>query len=331
MQRFLRRVTLPGLLALVFPALAGQPAAIDSAKASFLARQTALGFSEAQVDEFLSQASYNQQVIDAISRPWEAKPWYQYRPRFLTEARLEAGLAFWQTHEVTLKRASETFGVEPQMIVAIIGIETNYGETMGNFSVRDALYTLGFHYKPRASFFLKELGELQQLEKSEQLQISGLKGSYAGAMGLGQFMPSSYRYYAVDFDGDGKRDLLGSVDDAIGSVANYFHQHGWRSGETVAIRLMHRTDKSPDAKLWNGEPLGRTVAEILGKDLGLSDTRDLNAAQPAMLIKLEQEIESEYWLGLKNFYVITRYNRSPLYAMAAYEFSEQLKHAHAKR
>jgi membrane-bound lytic murein transglycosylase B len=330
MQRFLRRVALPGLLACIFPAQAGQPAAIDSAKASFVARQTALGFSETQINDFLAKAQYNQKVIDAISRPWEAKPWHQYRPRFLTEARLKAGLAFWQANEASLSRAAETFGVEPQMIVAIIGIETHYGKTMGSFPVRDALYTLGFYYPPRASFFLKELAELQQLEKDEQLDLATLKGSYAGAMGLGQFMPSSYRYYAVDFDGDGRRDLLGSVDDAIGSVANYFHQHGWQPGAPVAIRVMPRTDISPDARLWDGKPLSMSVAEVLGKDLGLSDSRDLNAAQPAMLVKLEQENSNEYWLGLKNFYVITRYNRSPLYAMAAYEFSEQLKHAHAK-
>ncbi|WP_372872537.1 lytic murein transglycosylase B [Shewanella sp.] len=330
MQRFLRRIVLSGLMAFVTPALAGQPAPIDSAKASFVARQTALGFSEAQIDNFLLSARYNPKVLDAINQSNEFKPWYQYRSALLTAARLNAGLEFWHTNEATLTRAAETFGVEPQLIVAIIGIETHYGKSMGMFPVKDALFTLGFHYKTQAGFFLKELGELQQLEKSESIELANLSGSHTGAMGLGQFMPSSYRYYGVDFDGDGKRDLLNSVEDTIGSIANYFHQHGWQSNEAVAIRLMHRTDQSPDNKLWHGEPLTNTVAEILGKDLGLSDNRDLNAAEPAMLIKLQQENSDEYWLGLTNFYVITRYNRSPLYAMAAYEFSNQLKLAYAK-
>ncbi|ABM00793.1 lytic murein transglycosylase B [Shewanella amazonensis] len=303
---------------------------IDTARDSFISRQSALGFSQSQIDAFLAGAQYNPKVIEAISRPWEAKPWHLYRPRFLTETRLKAGLEFWRTHESTIDRASTQFGVEPEMIVAIIGIETHYGQTMGNYSVRDALYTLGFYYPPRASFFLKELGELQKLEQEEKLDVSALKGSYAGAIGFGQFMPSSYRYYGVDFDGDGRKDLLGSPADAIGSVANYFHQHGWQTGDPVAFRLESYGETPPTASLWQGEPLTLKASDILADGFGLADKRDLDVARPAMLFKLEQETHNEYWMGFKNFFVITRYNRSPLYAMAAYEFSEQLKHAHAK-
>ncbi|MBT1444629.1 lytic murein transglycosylase B [Shewanella sp. JM162201] len=321
-----------GLLALTLTAAAAKPpATADIAKASFLARQGALGYSESQINAFLAKASYNPAVLDAISRPFESQPWFEYRQRFLTPERLNAGLAFWRRHADVIARASATFGVEPQIIVAIIGIETHYGKTQGKYLVRDALYTLGFHYPQRAGFFLKELGELQQLEKEQQLNLDTLYGSYAGAMGLCQFMPSSYRYYAVDFDGDGKRDLLGSTDDAIASIANYFHQHGWQANAPVVRQLDYHGSGTPTKPMWQGEPLSSSAGDILGEEFGLADERDLDISQPALLLQLDGEKSSQYWLGLKNFFVITRYNRSPLYAMAAFEFSEQLKYAHAKR
>ncbi|MGI2258721.1 lytic murein transglycosylase B [Shewanella sp. GXUN23E] len=294
--------------------------------AEFIRTQEQKGFSADETQAFLAAAKLDQAVLDAISRPWEAKPWYQYYPLFLTDKRLAAGLTFWQEHEQTIERAAKTYGVDPQIIVAIIGIETFYGGFMGKYPVRDALYTLGFHYPPRADFFRSELGQLQQLVKEEQLSVDDLKGSYAGAMGYGQFISSSYRHYAVDFDGDGQRDLLGNPVDAIGSVANYFHEHGWQLGQPVALPLIN--EGAPGAKIWSGEKLELTVAEILSPQLSLKQNQDLDVNQPAMLVALEQAEKTEYWLGLNNFYVITRYNRSPLYAMAVYQFSEQLKHAH---
>ncbi|MCL2912605.1 lytic murein transglycosylase B [Shewanella corallii] len=303
-----------------------EPLDTKTLTADFIKEQQAKGFTQAETEAFLADAKLNQDVLDAISRPWEAKPWHVYYPIFLTEKRLAAGLKFWNEHEQTIARAAKTYGVDPQVIVAIIGIETFYGGYMGKYPVLDALYTLGFHYPPRADFFRSELGQLQQLIKEEKLPLDELKGSYAGAMGYGQFISSSYRHYAVDFDGDGQRDLLTNPVDAIGSVANYFHEHGWQAGEPVVLPLVN--EGTPKAKVWSGERLNLTVADILSPDLSLKKNQDLNASQKAMLVALEQADSAEYWLGLKNFYVITRYNRSPLYAMAVYQFSEQLKHAH---
>lgn len=297
---------------------------VDALKQQFVTEQVKKGFSAKEVNDFLNQSTYTQEVIDAITKPWEAKPWYKYYPIFLTDKRLEKGLEFWRENAKTIEDAANKYNVDPQIIVAIIGIETFYGGYMGNYRVQDALYTLGFHYAPRATFFRSEYGNLMSLIKEEQLDNATLKGSYAGAMGFGQFIPSSYRHYAVDFSGDGRRDLLNSKADAIGSVANYFHQHGWKRGEEVVLPLTHH-GKTPKAKVWTSERLHYKASDILSPNLTLKDVFDLDVSQPAMLVKLEQENTDEYWLGLKNFYVITRYNRSPLYAMAVYQFSEQLK------
>jgi membrane-bound lytic murein transglycosylase B len=300
----------------------------ESLKQDFIKEQSQKGFSTAEIKAYLASASYNQAIIDAMTKPWEAKPWHQYYPIFLTDKRLEAGLTFWRTHEKTLRRAADKFNVDPQIIVAIIGIETFYGGYMGNYPPQDALYTLGFYYPPRASFFRSEFGHLMSLIKEEKLDAANLKGSYAGAMGFGQFIPSSYRHYSVDFDGDGRRDLLTSTADAIGSVANYFHQHGWQRHGDVALKLTNTMASPPLAKVWSGEKLSEKVSTILSPNLSLAQAKDVDANQSALLVALEQPDATEYWLGLKNFYVITRYNRSPLYAMAVYQFSEQLKAHH---
>ncbi|MCU7995680.1 lytic murein transglycosylase B [Shewanella glacialipiscicola] len=298
-------------------------------KEEFVQAQIKQGFTRTEVLTFLNKAKYNQGVIDAMTRPWEAKPWHVYYPIFLTEKRLDAGLAFWKKHEKTIAKAAAKYQVDPQIIVAIIGIETFYGQYMGNYPVIDALYTLGFHYPPRDTFFRKEFGELMALVKEEHLDINNLKGSYAGAMGYGQFIPSSYRHYAVDFDNSGNRNLLQSPEDAIGSVANYFHQHGWQANAPVALPLVNNSKTAPKAKVWAGEKLNYKVANILTPTLALADSRDIDISQKALLIELEQADHSDYWLGLNNFYVITRYNRSPLYSMAVYQFSQQLKEKHA--
>lgn len=312
------------------PPISVEPVAISpQLKAEFIETQMQQGFSRSEVEAFLAKAKYNQAVIDAITRPWEAKPWHQYYPIFLTEKRLEAGLAFWKKYDKTIAKAAAKYQVDPQIIVAIIGIETFYGGYMGNYPVIDALYTLGFYYPPRATFFRKEFGQLMSLVKEENLDINNLKGSYAGAMGYGQFIPSSYRHYAVDFDGSGNRDLLQSPEDAIGSVASYFHAHGWQLNAPVALPLVNRSKTAPKAKVWAGEKLNYKVADILTPSLSLASAKDLDVSQKALLVKLEQQNSDDYWLGLNNFYVITRYNRSPLYSMAVYQFSQQLKEQHA--
>ncbi|MCA1766645.1 MAG: lytic murein transglycosylase B [Idiomarina sp.] len=278
---------------------------------------------ESKVRQWLKQAQKNDDVLEAIQRPWEAKPWYQYYPIFLTEKRLQAGLKFWQQHKGTLERAEEKYGVPAQIIVAIIGVETFYGNYMGKYSVLDSLYTLGFHYPPRQKFFRSELSEFFQLASEEGWDVSEAKGSYAGAMGFGQFISSSYRYYAVDFDGDGQRNILTNPVDAIGSVANYFAKHKWQQGQPVAQPLANSQDWKPLVS--DGMKPNTERSEIIRKGYELPDHAAVNDETKVRVFEFETEKAHEYWLGYNNFYVITRYNHSPLYAMAVYQFSEQLK------
>lgn len=298
------------------------------------------GFSANEVRQQLSNANKNEDVLKAISRPWEAKPWYQYQPIFLTEKRLKKGMEFWQTHQRALQRAEQQFGIPAEIIVAIIGVESFYGTYTGTYSALDALYTLGFHYPRRGTFFRKELAELFVLAREEQFSLSELNSSYAGALGWGQFIPSSYRYYAIDFDGDGRRDLLNNPVDAIGSVANYFSRHGWQKNQPVAFPV-NVEDSQYQQFIAKGLKYKETFGQLetAGLQLDQQAARQFSLERPldkwqqvagtsdAKLFEFEQASHAEYWLGLKNFYVITRYNHSPLYAMAVYQFSLQLGHA----
>ncbi|MFQ3235732.1 MAG: membrane-bound lytic murein transglycosylase B [Paraglaciecola sp.] len=302
------------------------------------------GFSADEVRQQLSGASKNDDILKAISRPWEAKPWYQYRPIFLTEKRLFKGLEFWQTHQSVLQRAEQQFGIPAEIIVAIIGVESFYGTYTGSYSALDALYTLGFYYPRRGTFFRKELAELFVLAREEKFSLGELTSSYAGALGWGQFIPSSYRYYAIDFDGDGRRDLLHNPVDAIGSVANYFSRHGWQKNQSVAFPVnvkdsQYHTFLTKGLKYKNTfgqlETTGIQLDQQAAKEFLLPHSEEkwqqvANTAD-AKLFEFEQPTETEYWLGLKNFYVITRYNHSPLYAMAVYQFSLQLSHARQRQ
>lgn len=278
---------------------------------------------EEKVRQWMKKADKNTEVLEAIQRPWEAQPWYQYYPIFLTDKRLQAGVSFWQKHQETLERAEKEYGVPAQIIVAIIGIESFYGNYMGKYSVLDALYTLGFHYPPRAKFFRSELSEFFQLASEEGWNVDEAKGSYAGAMGFGQFISSSYRYYAVDFDDDGQRNILTNPVDAIGSVANYFSMHHWKQGQPVAQPLS-------DSQNWqelvsDGMKPNMTRAQIKQKGYELPEHKAVNGDTEVRVFEFETNDSHEYWLGYNNFYVITRYNHSPLYAMAVYQFSEQLR------
>ncbi len=281
---------------------------------------------EQQVRRWLAQAEKNEQVLEAIQRPWEAKPWYQYYPIFLTDKRLNAGLSFWQQHQQALQRAEQEFGVPAQIIVAIIGIETFYGSYLGKYPVLDSLYTLAFHYPPRAKFFRSELSEYLRLAKAEQWPVKEQLGSYAGAMGLGQFISSSYRHYAVDFDNDGERNIISNPVDAIGSVANYFARHRWQAGEPIAHKPNQQQDWAAVAS--SGMKPDTTVAEL--RKAGLEIDARYDGEQAVKVLQFETEDGYEYWLGFDNFYAITRYNHSPLYAMVAYQLSEQLRQQHRK-
>lgn len=288
---------------------------------AFIAEQVkTANFDAAELQAIFAKAEKQQSIIDAISSPAEAKPWYQYRKIFLTDSRADGGVEFWARHAKVLERAAKEFGVAPEIIVSIIGVETFYGRRTGSYRVLNALATLGFDYPPRARFFRKELAQYLLLARDEQWDMMDPKGSYAGAMGMGQFIPSSYRAYAVDFSGDGKRDLWDSVD-AIGSVANYFKRHGWQQGEGVAVPAV-ATSQSVELLKTDMKPAYEL--EKL-RSHGLKPSSQPDSKGPYSLIALDVENGMEYWIGQKNFYVITRYNRSPLYAMAVYQLAQEIK------
>lgn len=276
------------------------------------------GFDQRMLSHWMADVDQQTTALEAIARPAEAKPWKDYRPIFITSRRVEQGVEFWKKHQDVLARAERHYGVPAEIIVAIIGVETFYGKRSGNYPVLDALTTLGFDYPPRGDFFRRELEQFLLMSREEQKDPRKLKGSYAGAMGMPQFISSSFRAYAVDFDGDGHRDLWSNTADAIGSVANYFSRHGWEPGKPVVTRasVVRPRDGLGSKKM---KP-HRTVADY--KRLGVSPMKPFEDDAKATLIKLDGSDGHEYWLGLNNFYVITRYNHSPLYAMAVYQLSQ---------
>lgn len=280
------------------------------------------GFDRAQLEAWFRQARVRSDVVAAISRPAESKPWYQYRPIFLQPNRVEDGVAFWTENAKVLAKAERVYGVPPQIITAILGVETRYGRRQGTYRVMDALMTLAFNYPPRAAFFKGELEQYLLLTREEGMDPLAATGSYAGAMGEAQFMPSSYRNFAVDFDGDGKRDLWNNTADAVGSVANYFTKHGWERGGAVAVPAAVG-GKDYQALAVKGLQPGTPIEEM--KKRGVRPGVALPDNTLAALVELEQNDGPEYWLGLQNFYVITRYNHSPLYAMAVYQLSEEIR------
>ena len=259
-------------------------------------------------------------VLEAIAKPAEkVLTWKQYRPIFVTSKRIRRGNAFLKEYREVLQRAEKEFGVPAEIITAIIGVETYYGRMSGKTQVFDSLVTLGFDYPPRAPFFLSELEQFLLLVREENVDIQNIRGSYAGAMGMPQFISSSYRHYAVDFDGDGKRDLWDNPVDAIGSVANYFKVHGWIPGEQVVIPA--RSDGKVEETRNKLKP-HTSIADLAKQGVHPETAVDQDAK--ATLVTLKGKRGKEYWLGLDNFYVITRYNHSALYAMAVYQLSQEL-------
>lgn len=260
-------------------------------------------------------------IIEAMTRPAEAMPWFKYRKIFMTDARIEAGTDFWLNHQATLAEIERTTGVPAAVIVAILGVETFYGKRTGNYRVIDALSTLGFDYPKRSTFFLSELEHFLLLCRDENIDPLTPIGSYAGAMGMPQFMPSSYRTYAADFDGDQRRDIWQNPNDVIASVANYFVRHHWQPGQDIAFPVSV-TGETYKAALGGDLKPDLTIAEL--KSLAIAAPKNLNPDLKAKLLAFEQEQGSDLWLALDNFYVITRYNHSPLYAMAVYQLSQAL-------
>ena len=283
---------------------------------------TTHGLDREELVTVFDQAQPRESIIAAMTRPAEAKPWYEYRPIFLTRSRIEGGVKFWSEHADILRAAEEKFAVDAQVIVAIIGVETRYGGNTGSYRVLDALSTLAFDYPPRAKFFRSELEQFLLLSREEDVDVLEVKGSYAGAMGYGQFISSSYRHYAVDFDNDGKRDLGDNPWDIIGSVANYLHEHKWELGKPVARHARVQGD-GYKTLLEKGIKPATPVREM--NKLGVQTNPPLPGNMKAALLELEDKGGPEYWVVLNNFYTITRYNRSPLYAMAVYQLSEEIR------
>lgn len=288
-------------------------------------------FDHKQLNQWLSQATIQSSILDAVAKPAEKLPWHRYQNIFLTQDRIQEGVNFWKTHAKTLKQAEQKYGIPPEIIIAIIGVETFYGKRTGQYKVLDSLVTLGFNYPPRSQFYLSELEHFLLLAREENWDLNQIKGSYAGAMGAPQFISSSYRHFAVDFNGNGKRDLLQGIDDSIGSVANYFRQHGWQSHGPVVFPAKANPEKCQSiiASKSNPKP-SHTLAQMaqFGVTTGIKNPKMVN--QSFALIALEGDAGNEYWLGAQNFYVITRYNRSDHYAMAVYNLSEKIKEAYLK-
>ena len=284
-------------------------------------------FDRDYVESMLAKAQRKQKIIDAISRPAEkSKPWHEYRKIFLGQKRVDQGLAFWRENKDALEKASQKFGVEKEIIVAIIGVETRYGRYMGNYRVIDALATLGFDYPKRGKFFAKELKEFFLLAREQKQDLLSLKGSYAGAMGFGQFIPSSYRAYAIDFDGDGVADIWQNKVDAIGSVANYFKVHGWKTAQPVMAKAEIFVG-ADETQLDKKAKPNRTLGDW--KKLGFG-VNGFDSDRKAMLSSFVEADRTEAWFGFENFYVITRYNRSHMYARAVWELSQAIKSAYSK-
>lgn len=323
--------SLPTRIVLVVALLlgwAGARAALDAEQRAFVDEMVSRhGFERAELTTLLEDAQFQEGIITLITRPAESKPWYEYRAIMVTPDRVEQGVEFWQRNAKTLQRAEVEFGVPPQIITAILGIETRYGRNTGRHRVLDALFTLGFGYPRRASFFRSELEQFLLMVREERLDPRTLTGSYAGAMGRSQFMPSSFRAYAVDFDGDGRRDLWGSDADAIGSIANYLARNGWHRGEGVALPASG-VDSSHRRFLEAGLKPSLTLGELAGAGIRVA-ADGLPADTPCSLFDLSEESGPAYWAGLQNFFVITRYNRSELYAMAVYQLSREIAQSHA--
>ena len=280
------------------------------------------GFNKQQLVQIFNEVQLQPQIIESMDKPFEKKNWDVYKQLFLTPQRVQGGIEFWKTNQAALAKAEKYYGVPANIIVAILGIETLYGKNQGNYRVLDALSTLAFNYPKRSEFFSKELAEYLLLCREHHVSPTQYLGSYAGAMGKPQFMPSSYRYYAADFSGNTKKDLMNDDEAVIASVANYFHKHGWKLNQSIAqpakVVGMKFKRINSDYKTAAYSPKELAAA-------GITPLTTTNQPQKVGLITLMTETGSEYWLAYPNFYVITRYNTSPQYALAVYLLSQRIK------
>ncbi|MGI9228963.1 MAG: lytic murein transglycosylase B [Gammaproteobacteria bacterium] len=283
------------------------------------------GYDAAQLEQVFGQVELSDSIISAISKPAEALPWYKYRQIFLKPKRISQGVSFWRQNRPALERAAATYGVPVEIIVAIIGVETRYGRNKGSYKVIDALSTLAFNYPKRSRFFTSELEHYLLLTREQGINPHTLKGSYAGAMGIPQFISSSYRNYAIDFDADGSIDIWNNPTDAIGSVGNYFAEHGWQPGGTIIIAAA-AAERDITPLISDGLKPDTPLAEFVAN--GVRPLRQAPGDAMVKLLQYENKTDYEYWLALKNFYVITRYNHSALYAMAVYQLANAIRQSY---
>jgi membrane-bound lytic murein transglycosylase B len=297
--------------------------------AAFVQRIAAeTSYTEQELVDLFTRVEKQEHLFAKLDRPAEKElQWYQYKGIFIKDRRIDLGVKFWRENRELLDEVSEKTGVPPEIIVAIIGVETFYGIYRGKDPVFDSLVTLAFDYPRRAKFFTVELEQFLLLAKEQGFDARALRGSYAGAMGMPQFISSSYRNYAIDFDQDGQTNLFDSIPDIAGSIANYFVRHGWQRDGRVA-RPLQVTDGNLADRLEPGVKPNYTWAEL--KQNGLVSQFTISEETPVALVRLEQKDHAEYWVGFENFYVITRYNHSELYAMAVYQLAKLISHEYKK-
>ena len=291
-------------------------------------------YDPAALKRTFTAARYQPQIVTAMQRPLLEPPkWYEYAPQFLSATRIEGGVAWWGAHASDLERAEATYGVPPEIVVAILGVETYYGRYLGRYRVLDALTTLAFDYPRRAAYFRGELKQFLLLARELVVAPTTPKGSFAGAMGVPQFMPGSYRNFAVDFDGDGRADLWGTDADVIGSVANYLARHDWARGQPVLLAAaIDDAHREVVARRLDGGLSERRAQDAWAADgVTARDPPVDLAMDPVGLLMLEEKVagaeDTSYWIACNNFYVITRYNRSRLYAAAVWQLAEAIRAA----
>jgi len=300
----------------------------DQLRSDFIDRMVRdYGFSETEVTRTLHQARLSKSALEAISRPAErVLNWTAYRKIFVTPSRIDGGVTFWRQHSATLERAEREYGVPPHIIVAILGVETRYGAHTGGYRVLDALHTLGFHYPRRGKFFREQLSHFLRFAREENLDPTDPTGSYAGAMGVPQFMPDSFRDYAVDFDGDGRRDIWNNSVDVIGSVANYFvDKGGWRNGAAVAGQALGVTASHRELIEAGAKP---SLAPQRLSDTGITFDASPEPGRKVSLLEFNTDDGKEHWVGMDNFYAIMRYNPRTKYALAVYQLAEAIRERH---
>ncbi len=285
-------------------------------------------FPAAELNALFSHVQASPSILAAIAKPAESKAWYQYRPIFVTDNRVEDGVSFWMRYGQVLADVERTYGVPREIMVAIIGVETFYGKRSGDYKVIEALSTLAFNYPPRAPFFRSELENFLLMTRAQGVNPLDLTGSYAGAMGMPQFMPSSFRNFAVDYDRDNRIDIWANAADAIASVGNYLKQHGWVAGQPVAARAYLSPTATP-ASFLQREATNIPIEEL--RTAGITTGVPLPNNPSVGLLQLQGDMEQEYWITLKNFDVIRTYNRSALYAMAVHQLAGIIRSDYERR